>query len=100
MKNEASGLASSLPSGRRCRAVDLIGWHFWGGRGEVLKPNDGPVVTVTDFGPSFPLDPPPLRVATSGILDAFAHDDGPHGTKDGVLSMRFKTHESASTLFR
>ena len=31
-------------------AVDLIGWHFWGGRGEVLKPNEGPVVTVTDFG--------------------------------------------------
>jgi hypothetical protein len=61
-------------------AVDLIGWHFWGGRGEVLKPNDGPVVTVTDFGPSFPLDPP-LRVATSGILDAFAHDDGPHGQR-------------------
>ena len=39
--------------------VGLIGWHFWGGRGEVLKPDGGPVVTVMDFGRSFPLHPLP-----------------------------------------
>jgi hypothetical protein len=39
--------------------VGLIGWHFWGGRGEVLKPDGGPAVTVMDFGRSFPLDPLP-----------------------------------------
>jgi hypothetical protein len=80
-------------------AVDLIGWHFWGGRGEVLKPNDGPVVTVTDFGPSFPLDPPPsgwphqefwTRLPMTMALTV----------KDGMPSMRFETHDSASMLFR
>ena len=40
-------------------AVGLIGWHFWDGRGEVLKPDGGPVETVMDFGRSFPLDPLP-----------------------------------------
>jgi hypothetical protein len=40
-------------------AVGLIGWHFWGGPGEVLKPDGGPVVTVMDFERSFPLDPLP-----------------------------------------
>ena len=40
-------------------AVGLIGWYFFGGRGEVLKPDGGPVVTVMDFGQSFPLDPLP-----------------------------------------
>jgi hypothetical protein len=37
----------------------LIGWHFWDSRGEVLKPDGGPVATVMDFGQSFPLNPPP-----------------------------------------
>jgi len=40
-------------------AVGLIGWHLFGGRGEVLKRDGGPVVTVMDFGQSFPLDPLP-----------------------------------------
>ena len=40
-------------------AVGLGGRHFWDGRGEVLKPDGGPVVTVMDFGRSFPLDPLP-----------------------------------------
>ena len=40
-------------------AVGLIGWNFFGGRGEVLKPDGGPIVTVMDFGRSFPLDPLP-----------------------------------------
>jgi hypothetical protein len=33
-------------------AAGLIGWHFFGGRGEVLKPDGGPVVTVMNFGPA------------------------------------------------
>ena len=40
-------------------AVGPIGWQFLGGRGEVLKSDGGPIVTVMDFGPSFPLDPLP-----------------------------------------
>ena len=40
-------------------AVGVIGWHFFGGQGEPLKPDGGPVVTVMDFGQSFPLDPLP-----------------------------------------
>src|SRR5215472_8791252 len=39
--------------------VGLIGWHLFGGRGEVLKPDGGPLVTVMDFGQPFPLDPLP-----------------------------------------
>ena len=40
-------------------AGELIGWHFWDSRGEVLKPDASPVVTVMDFSRSFPLDPLP-----------------------------------------
>ena len=40
-------------------AVGPIGWQFLGGRGEVLKSDGGPIVTLMDFGPSFPLDPLP-----------------------------------------
>ena len=40
-------------------AAGVISWYFLGGRGEVLKPDGGPVVTVMDFGQSFPLDPLP-----------------------------------------
>ena len=40
-------------------AAGLISWHFWSGRGEVLKPDGGPIVTVMDFGRSVPLDPLP-----------------------------------------
>jgi hypothetical protein len=64
-------------------AVGLIGWHFWGGRGEVLKPDGGPVVTVMDFGKSFPRSTP-LGLATSEILDAIADDDGLHGQRRGA----------------
>ena len=40
--------------GRRARhCAGLIGWHFFGGQGEVLKPDGGPVVTVMDFGQDF-----------------------------------------------
>jgi Protein of unknown function (DUF3047) len=80
-------------------AVGLIGWHFFGGRGEVLKPDGGPVVTVMDFGQSFPLDPFPSGWrhrkfwTRSPMIMSFA-------VKDGVPSMRFETHDSASMLFR
>jgi Protein of unknown function (DUF3047) len=40
-------------------AVGVIGWLFFGGRRDVPKPDGGPVVTVMDFGQSFPLDPLP-----------------------------------------
>jgi hypothetical protein len=95
-------LASSLPPNRGIAlviVVDLIGWHFWGGRGEVLKPDGGPVVTVMDFGRSFPLDPLPSGWrhrkfwTRSPMTMAFM-------VKDGVPSMRFETHDSASMLFR
>jgi len=80
-------------------AAGLIGWHFVGGQGEVLKPDGGPVVTVMDFGRSFPLDPLPSGWkhrkfwTRSPMTMSFA-------VKDGVASMRFDTHDSASMLFR
>jgi hypothetical protein len=80
-------------------AAGLIGWHFFGGPGEVLKPDGGPVVTVMDFGQPFPLDPLPSGWrhrkfwTRSPMSIAFA-------VKDGVPSMRFETHDSASMLFR
>jgi hypothetical protein len=80
-------------------AVGLIGWHFWGEQGEVLRPDGGRVVTVMDFGRSFPLDPLPSGWrhrkfwTRSPMSMAFA-------VKDGVPSIRFETHDSASMLFR
>ena len=80
-------------------AVGLIGWHLFGGRGEVLKRDGGPVVTVMDFGQSFPLDPLPSGWrhrkfwTRSPMSMAFA-------VKDGVQSMQFETQDSASMLFR
>src|SRR5690349_2182573 len=38
-------------------AAAVIGWRFFGTRGDELKPDGGPVVTVMDFGQPFPLDP-------------------------------------------
>jgi hypothetical protein len=79
--------------------VGLIGWHFWGGRGEVFKPDGGPVVTVMDFGRSFPRDPLPSGWrhrkfwTRSPVTVGFT-------VKEGVPSMRFETHDSASMLFR
>jgi Protein of unknown function (DUF3047) len=80
-------------------AAGLIGWHFFGGRGEGLKPDGGPVVTVMNFGQPFRLDP--LRSGwrhrtfwtRSPMTMAFV-------VKDGVPSMRFETHDSAWMLFR
>ena len=80
-------------------AVGLVAWRFLGGRGEVLKPDAGRVVTVMDFGRSFPLDPLPSgwrnrKLWTrSPMTMAFA-------VKDGVPSLRFETRDSASMLFR
>jgi len=80
-------------------AASLIVWHFWDGRGEVLKADGAPVVTVMDFGQSFPLDPLPSGWkhrkfwTRTPITMAFA-------VKDGVPSMRFETHDSASMLVR
>jgi hypothetical protein len=77
----------------------VIGWHFFDWRGEVLRPDGGPVVTVMDFGQSFPLDPLPSGWrhrkfwTRSPMSMAFA-------INDGVRSMRFETHDSASMLFR
>jgi hypothetical protein len=80
-------------------AVGLIGWHSWGGQGDVLKPNGGPVVTVMDFGRSFPLDPLPSGWrhrkfwTRSPMTMSFT-------VKDGVPGMRFETRDSASMLIR
>jgi len=80
-------------------AAGLIGWHFFGGRGEVLKPDGGPVVTLMDFGQPFPLDRLPSGWrhrnfwTRSPMTMAFA-------VKEGVPNMRFETHDSASMLFR
>ena len=80
-------------------AVVLIVWHFWDGRGDVLKADGGPVVTVMDFGQGFPLDPLPSGWkhrkfwTRTPMTMAFT-------IKDGVPSMRFETHDSASMLFR
>ena len=77
----------------------VIGWLFLDQRAEVLKPDGGPVVTVMDFGRSFPLDPLPSGWrhrkfwTRSPMSMAFA-------VKDGVPSMRFETHDSGSMLFR
>jgi hypothetical protein len=79
--------------------VGLISWHLFGGRRDVLKPDGGPVVTVMDFGQSFPLDPLPSGWwhrkfwTRSPMTMAFA-------VKERVPSMRFETHDSASMLFR
>jgi hypothetical protein len=80
-------------------AVGLVGWHVFDRRGEVLKPDGGPVVTEMDFGRGFPLDPFPSgwRHRTfwtrSPMTMAFA-------VKHGVSSMRFETRNSGSMLFR
>jgi hypothetical protein len=77
----------------------LIGWHLWDGRGEVLKPDGRPVVTVMDFSQSFPLDP-----LSSGWRHRKFWTRSPmtmsFAVNDGVPSMRFETHDSASMLFR
>jgi hypothetical protein len=79
--------------------VGLISWHFFGSRGDVLKPDGGPVVTVMDFGQRFPLDPLPSGWrhrkfwTRSPMTMSFA-------VKDGVPSMQFETRDSASMLFR
>jgi hypothetical protein len=80
-------------------AAGLMSWHFGSGRGEVLKPDGGPIVTVMDFERGFPLDPLPSGWqhrkfwTSSPMTMAFT-------VKDGVPSMRFETHDSASMLFR
>src|SRR5215469_6577784 len=80
-------------------AAGLIIRHFSGERGDVLKPDGGPIVTVMEFGRSFPLDPLPSGWThrkfwtRSPMAMAFA-------VKDGVPSMRFETHDSTSMLFR
>src|SRR5262249_25915898 len=76
-----------------------VGWRFLGARGDVLRPDGGPVVTVMDFGRSFPFDPLPAgwkhqkfwtrKPMTMAVT-----------VKDGVPSMRFETHDSGSMLFR
>jgi hypothetical protein len=78
-------------------AVGVIGWHFFGGRRDVLKPDGRPVVTVMDFGQSFPLYPLPSGWrhrkfwTCSPMTMAFA-------VKDGVPSMRFETHDSVDAV--
>ena len=80
-------------------AVGLISWHFFGGRGEVLKPDGGQVLAVMDFGQSFPLDPLP-----SGWRHRKFRTRSPMSmsftVKDGVPSMRFESDDGASMLFR
>ena len=80
-------------------AAGLIGWGYFDRRGDVLKPDGGPVVTAMDFGRSFPLDPLPSGWkhqkfwTRAPMTVAFT-------VKDGVPSMRFETHDSGSMLFR
>jgi len=87
-----SGIALVITGG-------LIAWHFRDSRGEVLKPDGWPVVTVMDFSQSVSLDPLPSGWrhrkfwTRSPMTMAFT-------VKDGVPSMRFETHDSASMLFR
>ena len=87
-----SGIALVITGG-------LIGWHFRDSRGEVLKPDGWPVVTVMDFSQSVSLDPLPSGWrhrkfwTRSPMTMAFT-------VKDGVPSVRFETHDSASMLFR
>jgi len=89
----------ALLGGAALVAAGLIVWRFWDGRGDVLRPDGGPVVTVMDFGRSFPLDPLPSGWkhrkfwTRTPMTMAFT-------VKDGVPSMRFETHDSASMLFR
>ena len=81
-------------------ACGLFGGHLWDGRGQVLKTDGGPVATVMDFGQKLP--------ARSAALGLATPEDFLHGSpmtmsfavKDGVPSMRFETHDSASMLFR
>src|SRR5260370_21059789 len=80
-------------------AVGLIGWHFFGGRGEVLKPDGGPVATVMDFGQRFPLDPLPYGWRNRKFWTRSPMTMTP-AVKDGVPRMRFETHDTASMLFR
>jgi hypothetical protein len=77
----------------------VVEWCSFGARGDVLRPDGGPVVTVMDFGRSFPLDPLPSGWkhqkfwTRAPMTMAFT-------VKDGVPSMRFETHDSGSMLFR
>src|ERR1700751_91018 len=88
-----------IGGGALVTVVGLIGWHLFGGRGEVLKPDGRPVVTVMDFGHPFPLDPLP-----SGWWHRKFWTRSPmtmsFGVKDGVPGMRFETHDSGAMLFR
>ena len=79
--------------------VGLISWHLFGGRRDVLKPDGGPVVTVMDFGRSFPLGPLPSGWQHRKFWTRSPMTMTP-AVKDGVPSMRFETHGSASMLFR
>jgi hypothetical protein len=80
-------------------AAGLIGWHLFDRRGEVLKPDGGPVVTVMDFARSLPLDPLPSGWQHRKFWTRSPMTMTP-AVKDGVPSMRFETHDSASMLFR
>ena len=80
-------------------AAGLIGWHLFDGRGEVLKPDGGPVVTVMDFAQSLLLDPLPSGWQHRKFWTRSPMTMSP-AVKEGVPSMRFETHDSASMLFR
>ena len=79
--------------------VGVIGWQVFGERGEVLKPDGGPVVTVMEFGRPFPLDPLPSGWRHRKFWTRWPMTMS-SAVKDGVPSMRFETHDSASMLFR
>ena len=57
----------------------VITWHFYGGRGDALKPNGGPVVTIMEFGQRFPLDPLPSGWRHRKFLEPFADDNVSRG---------------------
>jgi hypothetical protein len=88
-----------LLGGIALAAAGLIVWCFWDGRGNVLNPDGGRVATVMDFVRSFPLDPLPSGWKHRKFWTRAPMTMG-FTVKDGVPSMRFETHDSASMLFR
>lgn len=77
----------------------VITWRLIGGRGDVLTADGGPVVTVMDFGRDVPLDPLPSGWRHRRFWTRRPMAMG-FAVKDGVPSMRFETHDSASMLLR
>ena len=66
-----------------CAVAGVIGWQFFDRRGEVLRPDGGPVVTVMDWT-KLPARSAPLWLATSEILDTIADERVLYGKGRGA----------------